>query len=268
MLMSRTVALFLEPYRELVAHRELLWELSTREIKVRYKQTMLGTAWALFTPLVMMLIFTQIFSRVAKVDTGSIPYPIFVYCGLLPWQFFAGSLKGSVDCLTRNRLLVTKIYMPREVFPISQVLSSFVDFLIASVVLAGMMAWYGIAPSATIFFLPIIIGVQIALTVGLALLLSMANLFYRDVKYIFEVVLLMWMFATSVIYPIHLTGAGTWLLALNPMTPIIDAYRAVLLEGRLPEVGGFLYATAVAATLMVVSFRWFHESEHLFAENI
>ena len=223
---------------------------------------------ALFTPLTMMLIFTQVFARVAKIDTGSIPYPIFVYCGLLPWQFFAGSLKGSVESLTRNSRLVTKIYMPREVFPIANVLSAFIDFLVASIVLAGLMAWYGLAPTGAILFLPVIILVQVAMIVGFSLLLSMANLFYRDVKYVFEVVLLMWMFATSVVYPIHLDGVWGRILALNPMTPIIDGYRHVLLEGQLPDPLSFGYASLVALVLMLIGFRWFHESEYLFAENI
>lgn len=258
----------LEPYRELWTHRELLFELASRDLRIRYKQTLLGTAWALFTPLTMMLIFTQIFARVAKIDTGSVPYPVFVYCGLLPWQFFAGSLKGSVESLTRNSRLVTKIYMPREVFPIANVLSCFVDFMVASIVLAGLMAWYGLAPTWTILFLPAIVIVQVAMIVGFSLLLSMANLFYRDVKYVFEVVLLMWMFATSVVYPIHLDGFWGKVLALNPMTPIIDGYRCVLLDGRLPDPMAFGYASLVAVVLMLVGFRWFHESEYLFAENI
>jgi ABC-type polysaccharide/polyol phosphate export permease len=266
--MRRLLPTLLEPYRELVASRELLYELTTRDLKIRYKQTILGTAWALFTPLVMMFIFTQIFARVAKVDTSPIPYSIFVYCGLLPWQFFSTSLKSSVDSLTRNRLLVTKIYMPREVFPISQVLSAFADFLVASVVLAALMAWHGIAPASTAWFLPIIVLVQTALTIGLALLLSMGNLFYRDVKYLFEVGLLLWMFATSVIYPIDIVGPWAWMLHLNPMTPIIDAYRSVLLTGQLPDVLGFTYASVVAVLLFVVGMAWFHESEYQFAENI
>ena len=258
----------LEPYHELWTHRELLFELASRDLRIRYKQTLLGTAWALFTPLTMMLIFTQVFARVAKIDTGSIPYPVFVYCGLLPWQFFAGSLKGSVESLTRNSRLVTKIYMPREVFPIANVLSAFVDFLVASIVLAGLMAWYGLAPTWTILFLPVIVVVQIAMIVGFSLLLSMANLFYRDVKYVFEVVLLMWMFATSVVYPIHIEGVWGKVLALNPMTPIIDGYRNVLLDGQLPDPMAFGYASLVALVLMLIGFRWFHESEYLFAENI
>jgi ABC-type polysaccharide/polyol phosphate export permease len=266
--MSRVLESFLEPYRELVTSRELLYELTTRDLKIRYKQTLLGTAWALFTPLVMMFIFTQIFARVAKVDTAPIPYSIFVYCGLLPWQFFSTSLKSSVDSLTRNRLLVTKIYMPREVFPISQVLSAFADFLVASVVLAALMLWHGIAPAPTAWFLPVIILVQTSLTIGLALLLSMGNLFYRDVKYLFEVGLLLWMFATSVIYPIQVVGPWAWILTLNPMTPIIDAYRSVLLSGQMPDPVGFTYASFVAVGSLLIGMRWFHESEYQFAENI
>jgi ABC-type polysaccharide/polyol phosphate export permease len=266
--MKEAIHSLLEPYRELVISRELLYELTTRDLRIRYKQTLLGTAWALFTPLVMMFIFTQIFARVAKVDTSPIPYSIFVYCGLLPWQFFSTSLKGSVDSLTRNRLLVTKIYMPREVFPISQVLSAFADFLVASIVLAALMAWHGIAPAWTAWFLPVIILVQMALTIGLALLLSMGNLFYRDVKYLFEVGLLLWMFATSVIYPIQIEGPWAWILHLNPMTPIIDAYRSVLLLGQFPEPAGFAYTTIFSVLLLLVGMRWFHESEYQFAENI
>lgn len=266
--MTASTSSYLEPYQELWSRRELLWELSSRDLKIRYKQTLLGTAWAVLTPLVMMFIFTQVFARMAKIDTGGIAYPVFVYAGLLPWQFFATCLKGSVESLTRNSRLVTKIYMPREVFPIAQVISSFVDFLVASVILVGLMAWYGIGVTPAVLFLPVIVGVQIALTVGLSLLLSMANLFYRDVKYIFEVALMMWMFATSVVYPIRLDGAWGWLLALNPMTPIIDAYRSVLLSGTLPDAGGFLYTTAISVVLVIVGFRVFHESEYLFAENV
>jgi ABC-type polysaccharide/polyol phosphate export permease len=216
----------------------------------------------------MMIIFTQIFARVAKIDTGAIPYPVFVYCGLLPWQFFSSALKGSVESLTRNSRLVTKIYMPREVFPVSQVISSFVDFLVASVVLCGLLAWYRVPIQTTAVFVPTIVVVQVALTTGLALMLSMANLFYRDVKYVFEVVILMWMFATSVVYPIRLDGAWAWVVAANPMTPIIDSYRRVLLEGQWPDPLAFGYASLVALAVMVGAFRWFHESEHLFAENI
>lgn len=258
-----------EPLREIWQSRELLAELSLRDVRIRYKQTALGFAWALFTPVLMMVIFTQVFARSAKVDTGPVPYALFVYCGLLPWQFFASCLKGSVESLTRNSRLVTKVYMPREVFPLSVVGSAFVDFLVASVVLVGLMAWYGFAPDWRLAaFVPLVLAVQLALSVGLGLLLSMANLFYRDVKYLFEVALLLWMFATSVIYPIKADGLMGAALALNPMTPIIDSYRRLLLMGEMPDPLGFGYACALSAALLVLGLKWFHEAEFLFAEHV
>lgn len=253
---------------EIYQFRELLLTLAYRDIRIRYKQTLLGAAWAVFNPIVMMVIFSQVFSRVARIDTGDIPYPIFVYCGLLPWQLFSNTLKGAVESLTRNSRLVSKIYMPREVFPLSQIVASLVDFAIASVVLVAMMAWYGYWPKATCVLLPMILLVQILFMTGLSLFLAMANLFYRDVKFIFEVVLLLWMFVTSVVYPIPSGGAWGWLLALNPMTPIIDGYRNVLLLGQWPDPLGFAYATILSLVLCVIALRWFHETEYLFAEVI
>jgi lipopolysaccharide transport system permease protein len=258
-----------EPIMELVRSWELLVELTMRELRIRYKQTALGALWALFSPVLMMILFTQVFARAAKIDTGDVPYSVFVYCGLLPWQFFASSLKGSVESLTRNNRLVTKIYMPREVFPISTVMAAFVDFLVASVVLVGLMLWHGFFPSlAMLAYLPMIILVQITLTVGLSLLLSMGNLFYRDVKYVMEVLMIVWMFATSVVYPLKFDGPWGWLLSLNPMTPIIDGYRHVLLYGTAPEPIGFCYASVLAVLAFSFGLKWFHESEYLFAERI
>lgn len=257
-----------EAILELVHNRELLFELAWRDIRIRYKQTILGAAWAICTPVIMMLIFTQIFTRVAKVDTGDVPYPIFVYCGLLPWQFFAMSLKGAVESLTRNARLVTKIYMPREVFPLAQIISSMLDFVIASGVMAALMIWYGFVPKSTMLFLPVVILVQVLFTTALALLVSMANLFYRDVKYIFEVFLMLWMFASSVVYPIKNDFEWSWLFSLNPMTIIIDAYRNVILLGELPNMLSFGWVAYLSVIMTGVSVAWFHESEYLFAENI
>ena len=257
-----------EAIKEVVRYRELLVELALRDIRIRYKQTLLGVAWALFLPVLMMIIFTQVFTRVARIETGGIPYPIFVYCGLLPWQFFASSLKGSVESLTRNRQLVTKIYMPREVFPIAQVIASGVDFLVASSVLVVLMAWYGCPLRMTALLLPVLLATQVALTIGLGLLLSMGNLFYRDVKYVFEVVLLLWMFVSSVVYPVPADLPGAWFLALNPMTPILDGYRQLLLHGQLPDPLMFGYVAAVSLGTLVLGLRWFHHTEYLFAESI
>ena len=225
-----------EALRELVDRRDLLLELASRDLRIRYKQTLLGAAWAIFTPLVLMVVFTQLFTRVARIDVGDAPYSIYVYCGLLPWQFFSASVKGAVESLTRNSRLVTKIYMPREVFPLSQIVSAGVDFSVASFVLAGQMVHYGVRPGAMLLLLPVVLAVQLLFTSGVCLLASMGNLFFRDVKYLSEVALMLWMFATSVVYPVPTDGRWGWLLALNPMTPIIDSYRQILLYNAAPDV--------------------------------
>ena len=264
-----------EPLAEIVRGHELLRELTLRELRVRYKQTLLGAAWALFTPALMMVVFSTIFARLRgqgnDLDTFGAPYAIFVYCGLLPWQWFAGAMKNCAESLTRNSRLVSKIYMPREVFPLSSVLSGLADFAVASTLLGVLMLWHRFPlPLAGLAWLPLVVGVQFLLVSGLGLLLAMANLFYRDVKYVLEVVLLVGMFATSVVYPIKAADLGGWtrLLALNPMTHIIDAYRQTLLAGQPPHAPGFAYAAALSAVVFLWGLKKFHECEFLFAERV
>jgi ABC-type polysaccharide/polyol phosphate export permease len=253
---------------EQVEFRELLYQMTRRDLLIRYKQTVMGFGWAIFMPVMNMVVFTVIFTRVARLETG-LPYPIFAYCGLLPWNFFASSLKFAANSLTSNGHLVTKIYFPREIFPFSAVIVSAVDFAVASSVLAGLMVYYRIGVHPTIFFLPVIVLVEIAFTAAMALLLAMGNLFFRDVKYLFEVVIAVWMFATPVVYPVEQVGG--WLgaaLQLNPMTPIIDAYRAVILRGELPAAGPFAAAAAVAVLCFAGAWVVFHRAEFQFAERI
>ncbi len=263
-----------EPLAEILRSHELLRELTLRELRVRYKQTFLGAAWALFTPALMMLVFTAIFSKLRggnEIDTFGAPYAIFVYCGLLPWQWFSASMKNAAESLTRNNRLVSKIFMPREVFPLSCVLSALADFLVASSLLGVLMLWFRFPlPLSGLLWLPLIVLVQLLLTAGLALLLAMANLFFRDVKYVVEVLLMVGMFATSVVYPIKAEQLGGWssLLALNPMTHIIDAYRQTLLAGGPPNAAGFLYAAACGTVAFCVGLKKFHEYEFLFAERV
>jgi lipopolysaccharide transport system permease protein len=254
--------------REQRDFNELLIQMARRDLLLRYKQTVMGFGWAVFMPLINTAIFSIIFMRVAPVHTGA-PYPVFAYCGLLTWNFFASATRFSVNSLTANTNLVTKVYFPREIFPFSAVLVSLADLFVGSVVLAAMMFHYGIAVSPAIALLPAIVAIQVAFTAGVALLLAMGNLFYRDVKYLFEVLITVWMFATSVLYPTNLVGgtAGR-LLMLNPLTPIIDAYRDVLLFGRVPPPGPLTYAATVSAVTLVVAWLVFHRSEFAFAENI
>jgi ABC-type polysaccharide/polyol phosphate export permease len=262
----------LDDLREMVVeqhqYRELLLSMTTRDLLLRYKQTFMGFAWAVFTPLLNTVVFSVIFMRVAPIETG-MPYPVFAYCGLLTWNFFASSLRFSVGSLTNNANLVTKVYFPREILPLSAVIVSLVDFAVASVILAGLMLYYGIGISHAVFFLPVVLLVHVAFTAGISLFLAMANLFYRDVKYLFEVVITVWMFATSVLYPIQLVGGRVGeVLKANPMSAIIDAYRAVLLRGELPDPGSFGYASLAAIVTLAVGWLVFHRAEFQFAENV
>jgi lipopolysaccharide transport system permease protein len=256
-----------EMLREQVEYRELLATIVRRDLMLRYKQTVMGFGWALFMPLLNTIIFSVIFMRVAPVETP-VPYPVYAFCGLAAWNFFASALRFAVSSLTSNPSLVTKVYFPREIFPFSAVLVALVDFAVASTMLVVMMAYYGIGPSWTLLFVPVVVLVHVVFTAGVALLLSMGNLFYRDVKYLFDVMLSVWMFATSVVYPVDRVGG--WLapvLALNPLTPIIDAYRNVILLGEMPGPG-FYAAGAIASGLLFVAWFRFHRAEFEFAENL
>jgi homopolymeric O-antigen transport system permease protein len=257
--------------REVIAeqweYRELLARMTSRDLLLRYKQTVMGLGWAVFMPLVNTLIFSVIFTRVAVIDVGH-PYPVYAFCGLVAWNFFASALRFSVTSLTSNPSLVTKVYFPREIFPFSAVLVSLVDFTVSLLVLAAMMWYYGANPGWYVLMVPVVVVVLAIFTAAMSLLLAMGNLFYRDVKYLFEIVIAVWMFATSVVYPIGRVGGrlGT-LLAVNPMTHLIDAFRAVLLEHRMPEP---VFAVTAVATVVLFFASWvlFHTSEFEFAENL
>jgi ABC-type polysaccharide/polyol phosphate export permease len=257
-----------EMLHEQIQYRDLLVQMTKRDLMLRYKQTFMGAAWAIFMPLVNTAVFSIIFTRVAPINVG-MPYPLFAYSGLVAWNLFASSLKFSIVSLTSNMALVTKVYFPREIFPVSAVLVCLVDFAVANVVLIALMAYYGIAPSWSIIYLPIVLLVHVTFTMGLALLIAMANLFYRDTKYLFEVVLTVWMFATSVLYPIERIGGRTAeIMRLNPMTAVIDGYRDVLITGQNPLTPAFAGATVVAAVTFLAAWVIFHRAEYTFAENV
>jgi lipopolysaccharide transport system permease protein len=257
-----------EMLEEQVQFRGLLYQMTKRDLLLRYKQTVMGFAWAVFMPLVNTAVFSIIFMRVAPIDTP-VPYPVFAYCGLFTWNFFASSLKFSVNSLTSNTSLVTKVYFPREIFPFSAVMVSLVDFAVAALVLAGLMAYYGVGVSAFLLTLPIVLVVHVALTVAVSLLLAMGNLFYRDVKYLFEIVITVWMFLSSVLYPVELLGGRTGrLMLVNPVTPIIDGYRRAILYGQSPLTPAFAGAAAFSFLLLGLAWLMFHRAEFEFAESI
>ena len=248
-------------------YRELLVRMTARDLLLRYKQTVMGFGWAIFMPLVNTAIFSVIFTRVAVIDVGG-PYPVYAFCGLVAWNFFSSALRFSVTSLTSNPSLVTKVYFPREIFPFSAVLVSLVDFAVSALVLGALMLYYRIDVGWPLLLLPVVVAGQVIFTLAAALLVSMANLFYRDVKYLFEIVIAVWMFATSVVYPIGRVGGRLGaVLALNPMTHLIDAFRAVLIECRPPDRAFFV---TVAASFVLFCGAWvaFHLSEFDFAENL
>jgi len=264
---SRLSSDVVEMLAEQADYRELLYQMTVRDLIVRYKQSVMGFGWAVFMPLVNTVLFSVIFTQVAVLKTD-VPYPIFAYAGLMFWNFFASSLRFSVGSLSSNVTLVTKVYFPREILPFSSILVCLVDLGVSATILIGLMIYYQVPPKATLAFVPIILIVQIVFTAGIGLIIAMANLFLRDVKYLFEVVLTVWMFATSVVYPIDgLGGRLGVLLKLNPMTPIIDGYRATILRGELPAPVPFALASLVAFTTLAVGWLMFHRAEFRFAES-
>jgi ABC-2 type transport system permease protein/lipopolysaccharide transport system permease protein len=257
-----------EIVREQSEYRELLFQLTKRDLLLRYKQALMGFGWAVFMPLVNTIIFSVVFMRIAPIEV-SVPYPVFVYLGLLTWNFTASALRFSVNALTGNLSLVAKVYCPREVFPLSSVLVTTVDTLVGGLVLIGLMVYYELAPGWAVVYLPVVVLIQLVFTLGIALLLSMANLFYRDVKYLFELVITMWMFATSVLYPTDLApGVYGTVLHLNPMTAIIDGYRNVLLFGQSPISPHFIWTALGSLVILVGSGLIFHRAEFKFAESV
>lgn len=257
-----------EMVHEQLQYRELLYQMTRRDLMLRYKQTVMGFGWAIFSPLVNTLIFSVVFTRVAPLDVG-VPYPVFSYAGLLAWNFFSASLRFSVTSLTSNTNLVAKVFFPREIFPFSNVIVAAVDFLVGALLLVAMMVYYRIEPSWQLVFFPLVFLVQLVFTAAIALLLSMGNLFFRDVKYLFDVVVTVWMFASSVLYPMpRIDGPLGMVLRLNPMTAVIDAYRSMLFGGASPDYQFLAIIACGAFALLGFSWLVFHRAEFQFAERI
>ena len=266
--LSRLAGDFKEIVGEQYEFRELLYQMTRRDLLLRYKQTVMGFGWAIFMPLVNTAVFSVIFTRVAPLEMD-MPYPLFAYCGLLCWNFSASSFRFAVTSLTSNSSLVTKVYFPREIFPISAVAVSVIDFAVGSTVLIALMIYYRVMPTAALLALPWVLVTHLLFTLSVSLVLAMANLFYRDVKYLFELVLTIWMFMSAVLYPVsQVGGVAGKIMAFNPMTPILEAYRDVLLRGRLPDPVPFLITTVGSALLLVIAWVIFHRAEYEFAENV
>jgi homopolymeric O-antigen transport system permease protein len=256
--------------KELWEYRELIYFLTWRDIKVRYKQTVLGVAWALIQPLFLMIVFSLFFGRLAGISSDGVPYPVFVYTALLPWQLFAHALSESSNSLVTNERLLTKVYFPRLVIPISSVLGGLVDFLLAFVVLLGMLAYYGIVPEGwAILTVPLFVLLAVLTALGVGLWLSALNVQYRDVRYTITFLIQLWFFLTPVTYPASLVPER-WrpLYGLNPMAGVVEGFRWALL-GRAEAPGALLAASLVAVVLVLAGgLYYFRRMEAIFADVV
>jgi lipopolysaccharide transport system permease protein len=255
--------------RELWVYKELLYFFTWRDLKVRYKQTVVGAGWAIFQPFMTMVVFTIFFGNLAKMPSDNVPYPIFVYTGLLFWNFFSSALSDTSNCLIANQAIITKVYFPRLILPISSVLTKLVDFAVASIVLGFLMIYYGYYPSIMgILITPLLLVITFMASVGLGLSLAAVNVKYRDVRYVLPYFIQMLMFLTPVIYPASIAGKYSWMLAVNPMTGVIQNARAAILGTA--EVNWLLISISFIATLALLAFGIivFKKTERYFADII
>ena len=254
---------------DLWEYRELLYFLAWRDIKVRYKQTVLGAAWAIIQPFSTMVVFSIFFGRLAKMPSDGIPYPIFAYCALLPWSYFAGALDRAGNSLVGSANLVTKVYLPRLILPLSATMAGLLDLAIAFVVLIAMMIFYGITPTSAVWTLPFFLLLALATSLGVGLWLSALNVQYRDVRYTIPFLTQFWLFASPVAYPSSLVPEQ-WrvLYGLNPMAGVIEGFRWALL-GKGSGPGPMLAVSVlVTAVLLVSGAYYFRRMEKTFADVV
>lgn len=259
----------LEDLKEVWNYKELLYFFTWRDFKVRYKQTAIGVLWAVFQPFMTMVVFSVFFGSLLKVSSDGVPYPIFVYTGLLFWTFFSSALSDTSNVLTSNQSIITKVYFPRLILPLSSVTTKFVDFGIAAVILGGMMVYYGVTPHLiSIIVIPILLAISFMAAVGGGLFLAAVNVKYRDVRFVLPFFIQLLLFLTPVIYPASIAGKYSWILAFNPMMGVIQNARAVLL-GTAP-INWLLISISFIATavLLIVGTIYFKKVERYFADII
>jgi lipopolysaccharide transport system permease protein len=255
---------------ELWQYRELIFFLTWRDIKVRYKQSILGAGWAILKPLISMIVFYIIFSRLAKIPTDGAPGPVFYFAGLLPWVLFQEGVTKASGSLVTGSNLITKVYFPRVAIPLSSVLAGLLDFGLAFLVLVGLMVFYGLTPTPSVWTLPIFLVLALVTAVGVGLWLSALNVSYRDVGYITPFILLAWLYASPVVYSSTLIPEGGWqlLYALNPMAGVVQGFRWAMLGVGAPPSGFLAISAAVALLLLISGFLYFRRMERTFADVI
>ena len=254
---------------ELWDYRELLYFLVWRDLKIRYKQTAIGVVWVVLQPLLTMAVFSLFFGKLARIPSGGLPYPIFYYSALLPWMYFAGALQNATNSMVENERVITKVYFPRLLLPLSAVLSGLVDFAIGFVVFLAMLLYYGIAPGLAIAFLPFFLILAVLTAIGVGLWLSALNAVYRDVRYVLPFLVQFWLFASPVAYPSSLIPERwRWLYGLNPMAGVIEGFRWAL-AGR-GEPPSLLVAASFVAVLLIAAggVAYFRKMEGTIADVI
>ena len=256
-------------FKELWRYRELIYFLTWRDIKVRYKQATLGIAWAVLQPLMTMVIFTVIFGTLLKTPSQGIPYPLFSLSALLPWQLFASALQRSSTSLVGNANLLTKIYFPRLAIPLASIFAALVDFLISFVVLIGVMIYYRYMPGWNALWLPLLVLLALLTALAVGLWLSALNVQYRDIQQIVPFLIQVWMYASPIVYPIETIPAGIWrwLYSLNPMVGVIQGFRWALLGGTPPDLT-LVISVAMVLILLVSGLYYFRRMEKTFADIV
>jgi ABC-type polysaccharide/polyol phosphate export permease len=250
--------------------RELIRTLAERDFRIRYKQAVLGFAWALLTPFAMMVVFTVFFQRVARVDTGGVPYPLFAYLGLLPWTLFTTSVTQGGQSLIANNQLVNKLYCPREVFPIASVMTAVIDVSIAVLPLGVLFAIMGFVPKVTSLWVPVMLAVQLAFTFGVTLFTSAVLVYFRDVRHALPIILQLGLFATPVAYGLEVVPASLRVAysAVNPLAPVIDGYRRAVLYGLPPNWQLLVPGALTALGMLALGYVMFKRLEPGFADYV
>jgi lipopolysaccharide transport system permease protein len=276
---QKTTHLVIEPtgvasldFGDLWRYRELFYFLTWRDVKIRYKQTSLGAAWAILQPLFNMLLFTLVFGHAAKMPSDGIPYPLFAFAALMPWTFFANAIGAAGNSLVGSSHLITKVYFPRLIIPASAVLAGLVDFAFAFVMMLVLLGWYGVYFTWQVLMLPVLAFLTSMLAFGVGMFLSALNVRYRDIRYVIPFLVTFWMFATPIIYPSSIFEPATRrLFVLNPMAALVEGYRVALLggvNGARFDWTGLGLSAAIAVVLLAFAFRYFRRTERVFADIV
>jgi lipopolysaccharide transport system permease protein len=254
---------------ELWPYRELLYFLIWRDVKVRYKQTLIGSAWAIIQPLMTMIVFTLVFGRLANVPSDGVPYPVFSFAALVPWNFFAGALQRCTTSLVGQSHLILKVYFPRVILPLAATASGLVDFALAFIVLTGMVLWFGIVPTWSLLALPFFLLLVVLTAIAVGLWLSALNVRYRDVGHAVPFLIQLWMFASPIAYPLNLVPERWKMLySINPMVGVVEGFRWALIGDKTPDLRAIVLGSLVALLILVGGLIYYNKVERTFADVV